>query len=85
MAETKTTWKIYWWAKVGGKPKKYGSDVITIDGHQEPDAETILEQNANGVLGYHDAIELRNFSDYYVNADHCLDFGLVKIKQVKEH
>lgn len=79
----KTKWKIYWWAKTD-EGKKSGSDIITIEGDEEPDGLDILEQNANCMLGYRDALELQKFSNYYCNATHCLDYGLVKIERVKD-
>lgn len=80
-----TTWKIYWWAKTD-RPKKYGNDTIVVqsDSFDEQEAEDLLEYFANGYMPDEKHPEMKNFFGYYPDAVFCENYGLVKIKQVKE-
>lgn len=78
-------WQIYWWADIGKGKKIRGSDTLTYNGDiDDIVAEDILEKNAQG-LGTEHPLLLKNFADKYLNADFCLNYGVVKIKQVKEN
>lgn len=79
-----TTWKIYWWAKTD-RPKKYGSDIVTIEGDEltEWDADEMLSNSAGEMFSSKKKYELPNFESYYTVATHCIDFGVVKVKEVK--
>ena len=77
-----STWKIYWWAKTD-RPKKYGNDVVTLEGDDltESEADDILGDAANFNKG---RVALPKFEALWNCATFCLDYGVVKVKQVKE-
>lgn len=78
-----STWVIYWWVKTGG-PKKYGKDIVTIDGDEltEFAADNILSYHAEGGHGG-DLPDMPNFRAIYPNADFCEDFGVSRIQQAE--
>lgn len=75
-------WIIHWWAKTGARRKKFGMDVVSLE------MEELSESEADDILSDLAAcrdtpkVHLPNFEDYYLNADICESFGVVKVVKV---